>query len=270
MRTDAGRQDPLLTAVQLLDLYGRGLLPAIVSSAAREEQRLPRLSGEERDAVLALLDLPTDREVQAAAVEAMGPKEALSLLQGVLRQPDIPAPGYPYIVTAYQEQHVNGVTWLLEEVRIWLTGLTVATSMWTAWPADTPIPELGVPPAIRWRGFAEIRDDVGTEYTDVGGAGAGPSQPAVVSSSIRTAMPIAQQSIRYLRPGPPPQARELVLRLDPIVGVAEPTTSPPPWPEREVQLPETIYVLHLDHRKEWLRRNQKGEWRARDGVRACL
>jgi len=130
--TDIGGHDPLLEVLRLLETYHRGFLPAIVTLGAREEQQLPRLSREDRDAVLALLDLATDKDVQATAVRALGPEQALSLLQGVIRQPDVPAPGYPYIIHAYQEQHVDGVTWLLEEVRIWLTAVTIASSMWSA------------------------------------------------------------------------------------------------------------------------------------------
>jgi len=123
---------------------------------------------------------------------------------------------------------------------------------------------------MRWQGFEEIRDDVGTPYVEVGGFLGRPHQPAVVSSSNRTTMPRAVQKTQYLRPGPPPEARELILRAAPTVAVAEPGTLPPPWPEREVRLPETTFVLHLEHRLEWLRLNKKAEPRRYEGVRVHL
>jgi hypothetical protein len=45
---------------------------------------------------------------------------------------------------------------------------------------------------------------------------------------------------------------------------------PPLWPEREAQLPEQTYILHLDHRQEWLRLNKKLEPRLRHGRRVRL
>lgn len=268
--TTVSDDDTLLRVLRLLDLHQRGILPAIVTHGAREEQALPRFSREDQDAVFSLLDLPEDREERAAAVRATGPERALSLVQGVLLQPKVPAPGYSYNVHAYQEQHADGVTWLLEEVQIWLTAVKVATSMWTAWPPDTAIPRRGPPPAMRWLGFLEVRDDVGTQYTESEGGIAVPAQPALVSTSGRTTMPRVVESIRLISPGPPPEARELVLRLNPKVSIAEPTAASPPWPEREVQLPEQTYVLHLEHRQEDLRLNKKFEPRHRYGWRVRL
>jgi len=108
-RVDPRSAEPLRDVLHLLDLYNGGLLPAIVSLGAREEQHLSRLSSEDLDTVLDLLNLPIDNAAQTAAGQAVGPEMALSLLGEVLRQPMVPAPGYPYIVHAYQEQHVQGL-----------------------------------------------------------------------------------------------------------------------------------------------------------------
>jgi hypothetical protein len=47
--TEIGRDDALLDVLQLLEKHRRGILPAIVTLGAREEQHLPRFSPEDHD-----------------------------------------------------------------------------------------------------------------------------------------------------------------------------------------------------------------------------
>ncbi|MBV9281028.1 MAG: hypothetical protein JOZ41_13180, partial [Chloroflexi bacterium] len=147
LRTNVPPDDSVQHPLQLLAFYRSGALPALITAAAREEQGLGPIAGEDRDVVLALLDLPDDLAAQMSAIEAVGHEKAASLLGDVIRQPEIPAPGYPFIIHAYQQQQLDGATWLLKEVRVWLAGLTISSAMWTAWPPDTPIPDRGAPPA---------------------------------------------------------------------------------------------------------------------------
>lgn len=238
--------------LRMLRDFRRGRLQAYFADEERREQMLSYLSKKRRGLAQALLDLPNEEKSQEEFIESVGPERAYKALQRVLRAPGPPRYVanrlYPYVSCS-----VRGVTWMLERIDVGVTGLNLRTALWTRWPASIQysalpqFPDSGAPLRHRaswWSRFEQVTDDRGTEYHWIGGI-VKYINPVIIETGGRRMVRVSQLNRETWIPGPPPEARKLLLTPHPTIRVERPKEGVPPWPTEELPLGDRTWTIDI-------------------------
>jgi len=236
----------LRESLRLLKSYhGHG--GGYVSWDARQEQGLaPLFDREERELAETLLALPDQEEVQREALNYIGPERAAKILKQVISLPQPPSGPTVWRLAPYLERHLDGLTWLLTELHIGLTGLIIETKLWTEWPATLSISQDLTKNAvsIQWGGFEQVTDDCGTCYF-LRGMSLAMDAPTHVSSAWWTGTRLVQTHRSTYTTGVSPNAQRLHLTPAPLIRVKFPTEGSDSLTSKEYVLETSLCTIEI-------------------------
>ncbi|MGI8824586.1 MAG: hypothetical protein ACR2JC_02875 [Chloroflexota bacterium] len=241
--------------------YHNGDLQAFLWSPARAEQGLEpfALPAAEQQLARQLLALPDHRGAVEEAVQAAGAERARQTLRRAVAEWDEPKE-VQLEVLLYLQRRQGEVLWLLEEVKIGVTGVQVHVGVASPLPSEipyeafypVPAPYLDEPLGLEpsWDIFTadrlELSDDLGTTYTIAPGSGGGGEVPLRVIEGGKEQARTAERYLFTFTPGMPVAARSLTLSGTSDLVIHQPVTESPPWPTKQVPLGEFSYTIDLE------------------------
>jgi hypothetical protein len=247
-----------------LRAYHEGELHAFLSPPARwEHDRAPFVLAE-ADRALAeeLLVIPAEPGPVREVLRSTGEEHARAVLRAVISEWDLPV-RVQEVVYPYVPRHAGDVLWLLEQVGLGVTVVTVRISISTPLPDEIsyqaffprPAPYLEEPERLdsSWDIFSSLplrlTDDVETQYdlerAEVGGG----AFPLRVRDGERWQARLAEVYSCTFVPGVPRSAQRLTLSGTIDLSIEQPLSESPPWSAQHVSLGD--FELAIDLRGWW-------------------